>query len=296
MQLKVQWITKNQIAILKGQQVVAAPPVRYFKDRSYFLETQGNHKTKGVVGMINCVSNGCFRGVTGFEKCNEPCYNACYANDTFYARKHKWNGFDVTMNGVDNKYFLINLPAKPSYKLNTLKIWRIGSETSDMSLALAMDVVEPWVAANPDKFFTGISSDYFYVKADLLKKMANYDNFVVGHTISTWFGSDDLENRFTQIERFRDYGIPTMVWIVTKPEWTETKKGQLQEKKMVKRALSLVSKHQIIEVAYHHNQHHEPTTLNLNPAGVCCSTGTCKSCKLLCGVRWLLEARKNGRK
>jgi hypothetical protein len=295
MQLKVQWITKNQIAILRAGQVVAAPHVRYFDDRSRYLETQGNHKTKGVVGMVNCISNGCFRGVTGFEKCERPCYDHCYANATIHAQRHQWDGFDVIMNGVDNKYFLINLPAKPNYKLNTLKIWRLNSETSDLSLALAMDIVEPWIATNPDKFFTGISSDYFYVNAALLKKLSNYkSNFWIGHTISSWFADDDLENRLTQIERFQDYGVPTVAWIITNPEWIMTKKDELREKKIIKRVLSLVTPAQIIEVPLHHNQQHQAPRLHLNPLGACCDTKDhkCQGCKLLCGAKVLNSRRK----
>lgn len=290
--LKAQWINDNQIAILKGNKVVAAPSVRIRENRSSYLKTRGNHKTKNMVGLIKNVAQGCFRKATEFEKCDVPCYEACYANETVYARKNTWSGFNIIHNGMDNQYFHINIPASKNYKLNTLKIWRIDSETSDMSLGLALGLAEPWIEANQDKFFTGISSDYFFVPAKELKKLAQYDNLVVGHTISIWFGEDDLENRFEQIERYCDYGVNTMVWVVTKPEWVELRKDYRKQQAMVKRALKLVDKTQIIEVPFHYRQKHEIETLGINPHGSCCETGKCIDCKVLCGVRHLVDKRR----
>lgn len=294
MQLKTQWIHKDQIAILKGNKVVAAPKVRYFTDRSRFLQTRGNHKTKDVYGMINNVANGCFRLATGFDKCDQPCYDGnCYANHSVFALKRR-REFNIISNGIHNDLFHINLPAKEnfSYKLNTLKLWRIGSESSDMSLALALDIVEPWVMNNPDKFFTGISSDYFFVSADRLKKLAQYDNFLVGHTISVWFGDDDLDNRFEQIERFQDYGIKTSVWVTTNNDWLETKKQQKRQDRMIKRMLKLVSPQQVIEVPYHFRKNYEDAMLYINPDGYCCETHKCKGCKVLCGYKYALQEKR----
>jgi len=292
MQLKTQWITKDRFAILKNNKVVAAPKVKYFKDRSRFLQTNGNVKTKNVFGMINNISNGCFRGLTGYEKCESPCYNKCYANDSVYALKNRYNGFNICNNGVDNDYFHIYLPENENYKLNTLKYWRIGSESSDSSLALALDIFEPWVKDNPDKFFTGINSDYFFVTAKTLQRLAKYKNVVIGHTISVWFGEDDLENRFLQIERYQKYGVPTVVWFVTKEEWTKNAEISKKQNKLIDRMLSIVSPKQVIEVPYHSKKYHEVAHFRLNPDGVCCETGKCMGCKILCGMKYLRTITK----
>jgi len=290
MQLKTQWINKSQVAILRGNQVVAASKVRYFSDRR-FLSTQGNAKTKGVVGMINCVANGCFRCATGFEKCEQDCYNACYANKTYYALKNKKDSFNVISNGMENDFFHINLPEgeSPNYKLNTLKIWRFGSETSDSSLALSLDIIEPWIKNNPDKSFVGINSDYFFVSAEKLRKLSAYDNIVIGHTVSMWFGEDDLQNRLKQIERYQGYGIPTVVWITTNPDWLSSKKEERKQQKLVKDILKLVSPNQIIEVPFHKYRKYQEPVLKINPDGYCCEFRKCKGCKILCGVRFLKQ-------
>ena len=296
MQLKVQWITPNQIAILRGRTVVAAPKVEYYKDRSRFLETRGNHKTKNVFGMVNVVSNGCFRACTKFEKSETSCYNACYANQSVYALKNKNKGFHICTNGINNEFFHFYLPMgdNPNYKLNTLKMWRIGSESSDMSLALASGVAEPWIESNPDKIFTGISSDYFFVSAKKLKKLASYDNLVIGHTVSVWFSDDDLANRITQIERYQSYGVPTVVWITTNPEWIENKQDNLRQKNLIKSVMKLVGKKQIIEIPFHNRRQYNEPILNINPLGSCCDTADkkCKGCKILCGVSYLNTIKK----
>ena len=291
MQLKTQWINKNQVAVLKGNKVVAAPKIRYFSDRSRFLSTQGNAKTKNVIGMINCVANGCFRCATGFERCEQDCYNACYANRTHFALKNKKDSFDVISNGMENDFFHINLPdgENPNYKLNTLKMWRFGSETSDSSLALSLGIIEPWIQNNSDKYFIGINSDYFFVQAEKLKRLANYNNLVIGHTVSMWFGEDDLQNRLKQIERYQDYGIPTVVWITTNPEWLSSKKEERKQESLVKKILKLVSPEQIVEVPFHSYGKYQDPVLKINPDGYCCEFRKCKGCKILCGVRYLKQ-------
>lgn len=293
--LKTQWIHHNQIAILKGNTVVAAPKVLYFKDRDKFLETQGNFKTRGIFGMINNISNGCFRGCTGFEKCETPCYEKCYANESVYAYKNKYKGFNICYNGVNNDFFHCYLPENNNYKLNTLKFWRIGSESSDMSLALALDIVEPWLKENPDKFFTGISSDYFFVDAKKLKKLSKYNNIIVGHSVSIWFSEDELKNRIQQIQRYNHYGVPTVVWIVTNNEWIDNNKNNLEkQQKLIKKILNIVTPQQIIEIPFHNKKYHAKPMLNLNPLGACCDTNDhkCKSCKVLCGIPFLIKIKK----
>lgn len=290
MQLKTQWISDDKFVILKNNKIVAEPKVKYFKERSRFLQNGGNAKTKNIFGMVNNISNGCFRGLTGYDKCEVPCYNKCYANESVYALKNRYNGFDICKNGVDNDFFHIYLPENDNYTLNTLKFWRIGSESSDCSLALSLGIFEPWVKNNPKKFFTGINSDYFFVPAKTLKNIAKYDNVVIGHTISVWFGKDDLENRFLQIERYQKYGVPTSVWFVTKEEWTSEFKEK--QDKLIERMLSLVSPQQIIEVPFHEKRHHETAHFRLNPDGVCCETGKCSGCKILCGMRYLRSIKK----
>lgn len=294
--LKTQWIHSDQIAILRGNTVVAAPVGRHL-ERNRYIETNGNRKTEGVFGMINNVANGCFRSCTRFENCETPCYEKCYGNCSIYAMKNKCNGFDICSNGMENNFFHLNLPNNDNYKLNTLKFWRIGSESSDLSLALALDLVEPWVKTNPDKFFTGISSNYFFVEAKKLQKISKYPNFWVGHTISVWFSDEELENRFTQIERYRDYGVRPCVWVVTNKDWISDRKGYSKEQKIIKKALKLVSPEQIIEIPFHANGKHQNAYLNINPHGSCCDTNEkkCKGCKILCGAKYIIKENNNER-
>lgn len=297
MQLKAQWVNQKSVAILQGNKVISIPEVRFLKDRSMYLKNNGNAKTHGVVGIINNISNGCFRAYTKFGKCNTSCYDGkCYGDHSIFALKNKYNNYSIIRNGVDNNFFHINLPNQdnPNYKLNNLKLWRIGSESSDMSLALALDLVEPWVAYNPDKFFTGISSDYFFVPAKNLTKLAKYDNLVIGHTVSDWFADDDLENRIGQIERFQKYGIQTVVWVTTNTKWLSTQKDKTRHKKMVDKILDIVTPEQIIEVPFHSKGNHCNPILNINPRGFCCDMPNhkCKGCKVLCGLSFLKSTKR----
>lgn len=326
-QLKAQWINTETIRIFSGvysNDVIAIIPVKRVNPSQDLIKPMGNVKTHSVIGMLNSCSGGCFRGATGFDKCGLPCYadaegkGGCYANSTVYATFRRKSGYDVIYNGIfprNASYFALKLP-KHSYSLSAYKtkIWRVDSETSDLSLSMALGIAQKWAAANPDKKFTGISSNYFFVPNEQLREAASLRNFVAGHTLSGWFGEDDLENRVRAIKRFLAFGVPSVVWIATSPDYDNQKALDL--------ALSLVPREQVIEVATHHRGVISPLSLMVNPLGSCCENlkdrngnkvnpvdvtveiegekakpfgniyGSCRGCKLLCGAKYLHEQNR----
>lgn len=296
-QLRIEWNNDKSIKIYSwgNNKLITEIPVNYVDkkhERSY-INPKGNLKTKNVFGIINCCSHGCFRSATNFDGSKEACYGGrCYANHSVFGTLRKPEGYNVIHNGINNNFFNLSLPTDENYDLSTckLKMWRIASESSDGSIALASGLAQRWVKTNPNEKFIIISSDYFYVKADQLRELASFDNLVVGHTISTSFGKDDLENRFKEIERFQDYGVHTVVWIES--HTPKTKKDAISQERLGRKVLKHVSPYQVIEVPFHHKRFHDDAYLHLNPVGFCCENMVCKGCKVLCGIRHLMIGDK----
>lgn len=306
------------IRVSRGRKVLATLEAERYPKNAQLVKARGNKKTESVLGMVKSLAGCCFRAGTGFEKCETACYTdekgcgGCYANHTLYAVLNKNRGYNVVHNGLrpgTEEFAHIRLPINNNYSLDRwgTRLWRVDSETADASLSIALGITQQWARANSGKTFTAISSDYFFCPDSRLRELAALRNVVIGHTLSPWFGPSDQANRVKEIKRFQSFGVPTMVWLATRPDWN------VEEQKNL--ALSLVSENQILEVPYHYGGKSAPHSVHLNPAGACCenhvdsarrlikngqvvvdgekvphsgrSSGVCAGCRVLCGARYL---------
>ena len=242
-----------------------------------------NAKTKGVVAMIKDLQYWCGRSLTGFDRCELPCYAddespGCYANFTMHAMFKRNQGFGVEYNGFKpgtEDFGFVQLPKYDDYDLAPAKkrlginrgIFRVDSETADASASLALGLQQRWAAANPNDWFVSISSNYYHVSDEMVTWAASLPNLVVGHTVGAWFGVDELENRVSAIRHFIENGVNAQVWLATRPNW----ECGPEKRELIDEALSLVKPHQVIAVAYHDKSvGHEEQTEKINPMGFCC--------------------------
>jgi len=276
-QLEVRWLGSH-VQVLKAGTVVAHVPVRRAKrsDKS-FINGSGNSKTRGWMGMLNSCSHGCLRRAVGFPGTDLSCYTGpdgnggCYCWSFACNQRAEFQGSDVTANGLVNDILRITLPADgdaslgdliPKGRKDGVMTWRVDCESSTGDLSIALGLLQVWCETNPDQSFATICSDHFRPSDAMLAWLAALDNVVVGHSVSAWFSPEELESRFAAIERFLEWGIPTVIWVVTDPDWDN---GPVAE-----RATALVGKDHIIEEPHRRGQSKQcPPVLHVNPAGPC---------------------------
>ena len=262
--------------------------------------------------MVTSLSQGCFRALTGFPNSHLPCYasdenpwEGCYANHTRHALCKRNKSFNVIDNGTTEEnaaYFNVRLPSN-GFSLARYRMpnWRVDSETSCGSLSLAAEIIHEWAEANPEKSFTTISSGYFFVPAASLRRAAKAGNIVVGHTLSPWFSEEELRSRVRQLDKCLTYGVPSVIWAATRPEWENPAYDSI-----LSEALKLVPAEAVIEVPYHERGSQSDHTMGVNPLGGCCEHkmvkkgvkyGRCVvkgsgACRLACGATFLRRLRR----
>lgn len=323
MQLEASWVDGEVRISRDGVRLVDVPVQDVTKGKDW-IKPEGNSKTEGMVGIISCLSGGCFRAATGFGRCNEACYcktdgsGGCYANASLHAefrksRKHFENPYNVIYNGLmsgTESWFKVKIPRSFDLSMFSRKVWRVDSETSTSCLSLALGLTQRFAEANPRKIMTGISSDYFHVPDDMLDWAARCGNVVTGHTLSSWFSPDDLHNRIEQALRFQGHGVATNLWVVTNPQWDMERP---ESKAIVDEAIGMFDPRQIISLGYHDHGVHMFADETVNPWGSCCTNryskegerlatpdmtvsgnpykgipyGKCKGgCGVMCGASW----------
>lgn len=334
--LRAEWMDPFHVSVISGTEVLAELPVerglRTKDDLRYVLKHDGNTKTAGVIGIVNMISQGCFREYVGYPQSGVSCYSdgtpgsGCYANATRHAEVRRKDGFDVIHNGVHpgtEGFFRIRVPEVMAVPEGVpTRIYRVDSETADGSMSLALGLVQDFAEANPSRKVTTISSAYFDVPDSEVARAAGLENLVVGFTVSSWFDEVDLGNRVSELRRFLDFGVTSVVWVATDPRWESV--GPRAD--LVAEALGMVRPEAVIEVPYHDKGTHEFSSLGVNPWGACCDsrfdskgrkidlatytveqdgervkpagksggTGRCEGCKLQCGVRYL-HAENSGK-
>ena len=239
--------------------------------RYRIVKPLGNLKTEGTFGIINTISQGCLRSLTGYPQADLPCFQepdgrgGCFANRTPWALREEQQraDFNVVHNGVVNHLLKIYLPLcrHPSLDEFPGTLWRVDAESTDGSLSISLGLFQTWAEANRDKHFTTLSSDFFRPEDAMMAWLTALPNVWVGHTVSAWFSPLELEDKFTAIRRFLDFGVPTAVWITTRPGWDN---GPVLE-----RALQLVDRDHIIECPYRKANWQDRPTLHVNPLGAC---------------------------
>lgn len=323
-QLHAKW-TKDRkfVRIISDGKVLVKHPVEYSARSKSWMKPKGNGKTQfGNIGVIGGLRNGCFRALTQCGRCDQRCYfdegkknSGCYADSSLHAMMRRHAGFSVIHNGYKKGtegFFHIHCPKDGNHSLSQYqaKYWRVDSESGTSCMSLALGLTQTWAEANPDKFFIGISSNYFYVSDDKLAWAKDLGNIVIGHTLSPWFAMDDLRNRVKAIRRFQKAGVPTVIWLATRPDWKE---NNPEEDKYIRKVLKEFDARQIIEVPYHTSgTGHYAHTESINPWGACCEVGVdetgefskegephkgywrgvCYGCKVYCGCRWLFAIRR----
>lgn len=331
-QLTATWSADGTHALIsRGAESLAEHPVTFSRRTHSWLKPDGNgkvaHYGSSGMGVVNFVRNGCFRKLTGCERCGDSCYSdgprtGCFADLTAHAAIRKNSGFSVVHNGIEpgtENFFSLTLPRDGNLDLSMFpqKVWRIDSESSTSCLSLALGLTQGIAEANPDKIMTGISSDYFFVPAAQLRRAAACGNIVIGHSLSPWFGISDIRNRLASARRFAKYGVPTTLWIITRPEWEA---ANPEGWRLIYDEVGRWDSRSIIYLGYHDKVVHETASESPNLWGVCCrngvtksgqyvnmetklaladgkladgvAVGTCHKCPLGCGAAWLKASRR----
>lgn len=276
-QLEVRWLGSH-VQVCKAGTVIARVPVRRAKrSDTSFIKGSGNSKTRGWMGILSSCSHGCLRRAVGFPGTAVSCYTGpdgeggCYCSHFACNQRAAFQGSDVIANGLVNDILRITLPADGDASLGDLipkdrrggvMTWRVDCESSTGDLSIALGLLQVWAESNTDQSFATICSNHVRPSDAMLAWLSALDNVVVGHSVSAWFSPEELESRFAAIERFIEWGIPTVIWIVTDPDWDN---GPVAE-----RAVALVGKDRIIEEPHRRGQSQQcPPVLHVNPAGPC---------------------------
>lgn len=317
-QLTAEFVDEGTVRVSRVGVPLIDHPVEYVNRSQSWIKPRGNGKTEHYgntgLGIINCLRNGCFRSCMDFERSDVPCYQdegdhmtGCYAQLSTFAMI-RWNsGFSVIHNGVQpgtEEFFRIMLPKNGDYSLARYptRVWRVDSESSTACMSLALGLTQRWARANPDRVFTGISSDYFYVSDERLRETADCGNVVVGFSLSAWFSVEELQSRIASARRFRAAGVPTTLWVVSRGDWEEDNR---EGARLIKEAVAEVDPRSVIALAYHDRSGHVGLPETPNPHGPCCRVGvdsegeyapmdlaenlrgSCHLCPLGCGAAWL---------
>lgn len=125
-----------------------------------------------------------------------------------------------------------------------------------------LGLLQVWAESSLGKWLFTICSHSVRPSDEMLAWLSALPNIWVGHTVSAWLSSDELEVRLRAIERFIAWGIPSAVWIATRDEWDNAA--------VLERARGLVPDDLIIEVPYRCGTWHQNLPLlGVNPLGAC---------------------------
>lgn len=331
-QLNATWdVDGKYVLISRDGDVLVRHPVTFSYRGKNWLKDGGNGKTSTFghagIGILNSVRNSCFRSLVQCDKCDRACYSeegsrqsGCFAQTNTFSML-RWNsGFNIILNGVTpgtEKFFSVHKPKSGNYDLSSFRsrIFRCDSESSTSCLSLSLGMIQEWARHNPRKIFSAISSAYFKVSDERLQEVVDCGNIVVGVSLSGWHGIDDTMNRIMEARRYQNAGVPVVIWIATRPDWSET-----DEWGVIMDEVSRYDPRQIVEVPYHERGSHSDHIMGINPWGGCCQfgidkcgrtvdmgsglrkddgssaegkvNGSCVSCKNACGASWLKISTK----
>lgn len=274
--LEAEWVTTDLAVIKRAGVPLAYAPVERLP-LSQIVKKNGNRKTDGEFVIINSIKDACYRALTGFERCDLPCYSDGSADSGCYGNYSEWahqpenvaKNFNVIHNGVLNDLGGIRIPTnggdlgrllgtRPDGQPHKA---RTDAETADGSLSLALGIVQSWAEQNPDVHFMSIASMYVRPSDAMLEWAAALPNLWVGVTVSGWFSEAENEARFAALQRLIEFGIPTVVWIASHPDWDNGP--------VVRRAVKLVGRDRIIEAPYRDAHTERLPLLGVNGSGAC---------------------------
>jgi len=246
-QLGAEWLGPEVVRITKAGTPIAHVPVRRAKpsDRS-LIRPDGDRRTAGAMGILGSCSHSSddVRSESGLT--------------------------DVIADGLFDGLVRVTLPADgdaslgdrvPQDPRDEVMAWRVDCEGSIGDLSICLGILQVWCESNPDQSFATICSDRFQPSDAMLAWLSACDNVVVGHSVSACLPPEELDLRFAAIERFLEWGIPTVVWVVTDCDWDN---GPVAE-----RAVALVGEDRIIEEPHRRGRSQCPPVLHVNEAGPC---------------------------
>ncbi|MHB8995203.1 MAG: DNA methyltransferase [Armatimonadota bacterium] len=254
-QLEIRWPSGHAVEIVKAGIVIAAVRVRRAArtDQSW-VKGSGNSKTADWMGQLNSCSWGCFGRATGLPGCDRPCYadadgrGGCYVEGLACKKRPEFANSHVIENGTTNTIARITLPDDgdarlgdrvPSDWFGDIMTWRESCETGTTDQSISLGTFQHLAESNPDHRFVGICADHFRPSDPMMAWLAALDNVVVGHSVSAWLSSEALEMRFAAIERFLDWGVPTVIWVVTDEGWDNAP--------VLERAVAMVGPDKVIQ-------------------------------------------------
>lgn len=332
-QLQAAWSEDGKAVVVSrdGEELLRHPVEKSRRTHSW-LKPGGNGKLSSFgrtgIGVLNTVRNGCFRALTGCDRCDVPCYteegvsqSGCFSQNTAFAMLRWGEGFNVIHNGYipgTERFLSVHVPKDGNLDLSMYpcRVWRVASESSTACFDLSLGMTQGWARRNPDRVFAAVSSAYFRVPDERLAEAADCGNIVVGLTWSAWLGMDDLRNRMAEARRYHNFGVPVVIWVATNPEWCDSNRSGWQA---ILDELRLYDPRQLIEVPYHTRAGHTKHIMDSNPWGGCCEfgfsscgrlvnmdlgsfvddgtgceskvNGACARCKNACGASWLKVSR-----
>jgi hypothetical protein len=275
--VQVRWASRDLVEVVKAGTVIARLPVGR-ETIGRILKAEGNRKTAGVTPILGSIRLGCLRRATGFARCDQPCYDTppdsrgCFSNLNEHAihQDSQAQDFDVIHNGLVNGLLSIRLPVTGSASLDRYTrrrefrqaaALRVDAESADGAMSIGLGILQVWAENNPRLRFTTICSHAVWPSNAMLDWLASLPNVWVGHTVSAWFGPDELDHRFACLDRYLDFGIPSAVWISTSPRW--------ENGPVVQRALQRVPPAAIIEYPLKGDHRQEFPVLHVNGLGAC---------------------------
>jgi len=262
--LDARWASPDLVEVRKaGQPIVHLLVTRADRRQDTYIKLLGNTKTRFEVPILNSLSLGCLRRATGYERCDRTCYEddqgrgGCYASANQYAiqRASVADHYDIVHNAILNDQLLVRLPSDglavlPDADLPVEKrspIIRSSSESSDASFDLALGITQAWAEGNPDRWFLTLCSHHFRLSDAMLCWAAALGNVIGCTTVSGWLSAAELDDRFAAARRFQEFGLPTVIWLVTSRDWAN--------ELVLERALELVPPELVVEVP-HRSSHH----------------------------------------
>ena len=279
-QLEAGWLDAHVIQIRKGGTPIAHVKVRRAaRSDDSLIKPRGNVKSEGWMGVLNSCSHGCCRRAVGLPGTDRPCYSddqgrtGCLVDALPCSKRPEFAEGQVILNGLSNDLLRITLPLDgapslddrvPPDRVDERMTWRVDCESSTGDLSIALGVLQRWCESNPTHRFVTVCSNHFRPSDAMLAWLAALNNVVVGHSVSGAFSPEELDSRFAAIERFLDWGVPTVIRVVTDPDWDNGL--------VLTRALELVGPDQIIEEPHRLGPgRQQPPVLHINPAGPCSS-------------------------
>ncbi|MEN6337077.1 MAG: DNA modification methylase, partial [Phycisphaerales bacterium] len=156
--------------------------------------------------------------------------------------------------------------------IGEIATWRESSEPCSGDLSISLGILQRWAEVNGNDRFTTVCSAAFRPSEAMMAWLAALDNVVVGHSVSAASSLEQLESQFAVIQRFLNWGIRTIIWVITESE--------PEDDPVVAQAILMVGADKVILKS------RSPAAGEQQPdadhTNACC--GRCRDCQIRCGL------------